>query len=253
MTAPAMTAPAPDLAERLTEAERRRDHPNVRPRDAASLILVDRSRKAPRVLLGLRHADHRFMPSVFVFPGGRVETCDRAMPVYGTLDADSERRLMAQVQRPSALRARALAAAAIRETFEETGLLLGTTDAGSPEAPAGEWRAFSEHGVFPNLESLTFVARAITPPRRPKRFDTRFFLADASDVAARVDGMVGPQSELTELRWLTLAETEALELPTITRVVLQEVGARIEAGLPRRAPVPFYSMPRSRFVRALLD
>ncbi len=242
----------PDYATRLTETERRQDHPNVRPRDAASLILVDRSGKVPRILMGLRHPSHRFMPSVFVFPGGRVEACDRTMPVFGTLDSDSERRLMAGVQRPSPSRARAVAAAAIRETFEETGLLIGTKEAGAPEAPAAEWRAFAEHGVFPNLESLFFVLRAITPPRRPKRFDTRFFLADAKDVGARVEGMVGPQSELIELRWLTIAETAAAELPTITRVVLQEVGARMEAGLRRRDPVPFYSMRHGRFVRALL-
>lgn len=246
-------AAEPDLAARLTAVERSQTHPNVRPRDAASLILVDRSGKTPRILMGLRHPSHRFMPNVFVFPGGRVEACDRAMPVFGTLDTDSERRLMAGVQRPSLGRARAVAAAAIRETYEETGLLIGTTDAGAPEAPAGEWQAFATHGVFPNLEALTFVLRAITPPRRPKRFDTRFFIADVADVGARVEGMVGPQSELIELRWLTIAETEAAELPPITRVVLQEVGARMEAGLRRRDPVPFYSMRRGRFIRTLLD
>ncbi|BAF87855.1 conserved hypothetical protein [Azorhizobium caulinodans ORS 571] len=248
-----MTQPTHALAERLTAAERRQDSPNVRPRDAASLILVDRSRKAPRILMGLRHPSHRFMPNVFVFPGGRVEASDRAMPVYGMLDADSERRLMANVQRPSAQRARALAAAAIRETFEETGLLIGTTEAGAPEAPEGEWSAFAAQGVYPNLEALSFVLRAITPPRRPKRFDTRFFLADVSDVAHRVDGKVGPDSELIELRWLTVEETAKAELPTITRVVLEEVGARLAAGLPRHAPVPFYAMRRGTFVRSLLD
>lgn len=243
----------PDFAARLTTVERDQTHPNVRPRDAASLILVDRSGKTPRILMGLRHPSHRFMPNVFVFPGGRVEASDRAMPVFGTLDGDSERRLMAGVQRPTVSRARALGAAAIRETFEETGLLIGTTEAGAPEAPEGDWQAFATHGVYPNLEALTFVLRAITPPRRPKRFDTRFFIANVNDVAARVEGMVGPQSELIELRWLTIAETEAAELPAITRVVLQEVGARMEAGLRRRDPVPFYTMRRGRFVRTLLD
>ncbi|MGU3494248.1 NUDIX hydrolase [Xanthobacteraceae bacterium A53D] len=249
MTDSLATAP-----ERLLAATRAGGgHPTVRPKDAASLILLDRSRKVPRVLMGLRHPDHRFMPNVFVFPGGRVEAADRSMPVFGTLDTDSERRLLSGVQRPSPVRARALAAAAIRETFEETGLLLGTTDAGAPEVPGPDWQAFAEHGVYPNLESLTFVMRAITPPGRTKRFDTRFFAADVTDVAARVEGVAGPHAELVELRWMTLAETAKQNLPSITRVVLEEIGARLEAGLSRRPPVPFYSMRHGRFVRAMLD
>lgn len=249
-----MTDSSPDLAQRLTDAERlRQDTPNLRPRDAASLILLDRSRKVPRVLMGLRHPGHRFMPNVFVFPGGRVEASDRAMPVFGMLDSDSERRLMSQVQRPSPMRARALAAAAIRETFEETGLMLGTTEAGAPEAPTEDWHPFAAHGVYPNLEQLSFVMRAITPPRRVRRFDTRFFLADVTDVAARVEGVAGPDAELVELRWLTLADAAKLQLPTITRTVLQEVSNRLEARFPQRLPVPFYSVRHGKFVRALLD
>jgi len=242
-----------DLAQRLTAAERRQDWPNVRPSDAAALILLDRSGKQPRVLMGLRHPGHRFMPNVFVFPGGRMEASDRNMPVFGMLDADSDRRLQQSVSRASASRPRALAAAAIREMYEETGLLVGTKEAGAPVCPADSWKAFEEHALFPNLESLTFVLRAITPPRRPKRFDTRFFTADISAVNAKVEGMVGPESELIETRWLTFAETEKAELPTITRVILDEVQARLEAGFGSRLPVPFYSMHHGRFVRAVLD
>ncbi|GGF55890.1 NUDIX hydrolase [Azorhizobium oxalatiphilum] len=249
-----MTETSPELTALLPDGTApRAQTPNLRPRDAASLILVDRSRKAPRVLMGRRHPGHRFMPDVFVFPGGRVEASDRAMPVFGMLDGDSERRLMTRVQRPSPLRARALAAAAIRETFEETGLMLGTTEAGPPDVPSEDWQAFATHGVYPNLESLTFMMRAITPPRRIKRFDTRFFLADVSEVAARVEGVAGPDAELVELRWLTLPETEKLELPNITRIALRELAARLEARMPRRLPVPFYTMRHGTHVRAELD
>ncbi|MFG1395659.1 NUDIX hydrolase [Roseixanthobacter pseudopolyaromaticivorans] len=242
-----------DLAARLSAVERQQTSPNVRPRDAASLILLDRSRKEPRVLMGLRHPGHRFMPNVFVFPGGSLEASDRAMPVFGMLDNESERRLQEQVPRASAQRSRALAAAAIREMYEETGILVGTTEAGAPESPAEGWNAFREHGVFPNLESLTFVLRAITPPRRPKRFDTRFFAADVSAIAKKVEGMVGPDSELIETRWLTFKETEKAELPAITRVILEEVQARLDAGFRRETPVPFYSVRYGKFVRTLLD
>lgn len=242
-----------NLTERLTNAERDQNFPNVRPKDAASIILLDRKGKTPRVLMGRRHPGHRFMPNVFVFPGGRLEANDKKMPAYGVIDADSERRLMARVQRPNLARGRGLAAAAIRELYEETGLILGTRDLGAPKAPCEDWSVFESEGVFPNLEALTYVVRAITPPRRPKRFDTRFFAADAEAVCTEIPGLVGPDSELIELRWLSFKETEALELPTITRVVLEEVQARIDQGFGPRLPVPFYQMIRGRFMRTLLD
>lgn len=242
-----------DFATRLTNAERRQDSPNVRPRDAATLILIDRKGKKPRVLMGRRHPKLKFMPGVFVFPGGRLEKADRSMPVYGVLDADSERRLMTKVQRPTLSRARGLAAAAIREMYEETGLLVGTKELGAPSAPCDEWRVFQERAVFPDLGALTYVARAITPPRRPRRFDTRFFAADADAVCDEVKGLVGEESELIELAWLTFEETEKQELPTVTRVVLEELAARIDGGFGGHLPVPFYAMHRGRFVRTLLD
>lgn len=242
-----------ELAQRLTATERRQDWPNVRPSDAASLILLDRSGREPRVLMGLRHPSHRFMPNVFVFPGGRVEATDRTMSVFGMLDTDSDRRLHQSVSRASASRPRALAVAAIREMYEETGLMVGSTEAGAPTAISDAWKPFETRSVFPNLESLAFVMRAITPPRRPKRFDTRFFAADLDAVGDRIEGMVGPESELIETRWLTFKETEAAELPTITRVVLDELKARLEAGFGRHLPVPFYAMHHGKFVRTVLE
>ena len=108
------------LAERLTAAERERRWPNVRPKDAATLIIIDRTGRDPKVLMGRRHHGHRFMPGKFVFPGGRIEAGDRSMPAAGALNARAETALVARTTRPSVQRARALALAAIRETFEET-------------------------------------------------------------------------------------------------------------------------------------
>jgi 8-oxo-dGTP pyrophosphatase MutT (NUDIX family) len=238
------------LAERLTAAERERRWPNVRPRDAATLILIDRAGAVPQVLMGRRHPGHKFMPGKFVFPGGRIEADDRRMTVSGALHPRAEACLMARVQRPSLQRARALALAAIRETYEETGLMLGTREHGAPEAPAaGPWAAFAEAGVFPDLEALHFVARAITPPRRPKRFDTRFFAADASGIAHRIEGVVGPDAELVEIVWVPLPEARRLDLPTITGVILDELEARLAAGMGPELPVPFYYEVRGRFRR----
>ena len=99
--------------------------PALRPKDAATLILIDRSGPVPKVLLGKRHERHRFMPGKFVFPGGGIDPSDKLMPVARELDNLAEARLMQRFHMASPARARALALAAIRETCEETGLLLG--------------------------------------------------------------------------------------------------------------------------------
>ncbi len=215
--------------------------PYQRPKDAATLIILDRAKREPKVLMGRRHEGLKFMPGLFVFPGGRIEPGDRSMVAAGPLDALVERRLLEHVQRPSAQRARALAMAAIRETFEETGILLGTTDHGPPDVDGeGPWGRFAAHGVFPVLEDLHFIARAITPTGRPRRFDTRFFVADADAIAHRVDGVVSPEAELVELTWIDLKDAPKLKMPPITRVILAELMARLDAGFSPRLPVPFF-------------
>jgi 8-oxo-dGTP pyrophosphatase MutT (NUDIX family) len=241
---------ADDYAQRLTADARERRWPNVRPSDAATLIILDRAGPVPKVLMGRRHPRHTFMPGMFVFPGGRIEDGDRRMNVTGSLAEACETRLMTRVQRPTMSRARALALAAIRETFEETGLLFGSRDFGVPaNPPPGAWSEFAAHGVYPDLEALTFIARAITPPRRPKRFDARFFAIDHASQAHRVEGVVGPGSELDQLVWVTFEDTKAIELPAVTRVVLDELANRIARGFAPWLPVPFYYEKNRVWVR----
>jgi 8-oxo-dGTP pyrophosphatase MutT (NUDIX family) len=240
-------------AVRLTTSERNQDFPNLRPKDAATLIILDRSGGEPKILFGRRHHGHKFLPGKFVFPGGRVEPTDGRMNAASELDPMVERTLMRQMQRPSRIRARAMALACIRETFEETGLMIGIRHAGPVAAPDGPWADFAAAGIAPDLAALHFVARAITPPRRPKRFDTRFFAIDAEGIVERRDGIVGPDSELTELVWVPLAEAPSLGLMTVTLVVLEELAARIAAGMPRDMPVPFYRMMNQKFVHAGLS
>ncbi|HVY58212.1 MAG TPA: NUDIX hydrolase [Xanthobacteraceae bacterium] len=246
-----MNTHAADFIQRLTEASRDQSFPNSRPRDAATLILIDRSGPVPQILLGRRHDGHKFMPGKFVFPGGRVEPFDRHMSSATPLDARVEARLMQSVKRPNRERARAMVLAAIRETFEETGLMLGVK-ASQVRGASGPWAQFAQFGVQPDLAGLHFIARAITPPRRPKRFDTRFFSADTRAIVHRVDGIVGPDSELVELVWVPLGEAKRLDLPSITHVVLDELEARIAAGFSHDAQVPFYRMVRGRFTREML-
>jgi 8-oxo-dGTP pyrophosphatase MutT (NUDIX family) len=240
-----------DLADRLTKAERDQSFPNQRPKDAATIILIDRSGPTFKVLMGRRHSGHRFLPGKFVFPGGRVDVSDRYVPVSGALDPQVETRLMARLRRPGRTKARALAVAAIREVYEETGLLLGTKSTAAVPLPE-TWRAFSAAQVKPDIGQLHFIARAITPPRRPRRFDTRFFAADAQLIAHRLEGVVGPAAELVELTWLPITDAKELDLPTITHVVLTDLEARIAAGFAHELPVPYYRMLNRRFYRELL-
>ncbi len=215
-------------------------------------MLVDRTGPTPKVLLGKRHHKHTFMPGKFVFPGGRVDPSDRLMPVAQPLNAHTEAFLMRNVVRPSTVKARAIALAAIRETFEETGLLLGTRKAPAGPAPAGVWSDFAKLGFTPDPSALHFIVRAITPSKRPKRFDTRFFAVDASAIAHKIDGVVHPEAELVELVWLPISEARSLDMPTITGVALKELEARVAAGFGQDLPVPLYRMPRNRFMRHLL-
>jgi 8-oxo-dGTP pyrophosphatase MutT (NUDIX family) len=222
----------------------------VRPRPAATLMLVDRTGPEPSVLMGRRHESVKFMPGKFVFPGGGIEPGDSRMAVAGALPALVEERLMAARPRATAARARAIALAAIRETFEETGILLGSRDYGTPDnPPPGAWSAFASEGVYPDLEGLHLVARAITPPGRVRRFDTAFFAVDAAAIAGRVDGIVGPKSELVEIAWVPLSQAEAFDLPLITRIVLRELDDRLQAGLSPFQPVPFYCERHGKWER----
>jgi 8-oxo-dGTP pyrophosphatase MutT (NUDIX family) len=208
----------------------------VRPRHAATLILVRRDGSEPRVLMGRRHGGHDFMPDKWVFPGGRVDPADYRAASASDLRPEVARRLE-QTAPPA--RARALALAAVRETFEETGLLLALPS--SRRAVQGPWKDFFAHGAAPDLAALAFVARAITPPMSPKRFDARFFLAEAEALISL--DRAADCGELDEIAWVGLADAQKLDLPSVTRFVLRELPLRLAD--PER-PVPSLSFTRGK-------
>src|SRR5476651_2277120 len=240
------------MSDRLTTAERDQSSPDSEPRDAATLMLIDRSGEKPKVLLGRRHDSHKFMPGKFVFPGGRMEALDRTMSAATELHAGAQQKLLERVANPSAEYARSFPLAAVRELAEETGLLLGVKRDAAPTVPGDIWAEFAKAKVHPDLAQIHFIARAITPPRRPRRFDTRFFTTDATSIAHKIEGVVGPDSELVELTWVPIEEGTHLDMPTITGVVLEELAARVEAGMAHSLPVPFYFMKEQQFFRELL-
>ena len=206
--------------------------PVLRPKDAATLLIVRRDGPAPRVLMGRRHGGHAFMPDKWVFPGGRIHPSDFRVPATTELRPDVAAAL-ARGCTPE--RARALACAAIRETFEETGLLLAR--AGS-RVSRGEWREFLTQGL-PDLSALDYVARAITPPARSRRFDARFFIADAAALISLDPG--AGSGELGEIAWFDWDAAAQLDLPNITRAILTEVALR-EADSAR--PITFHRFER---------
>jgi 8-oxo-dGTP pyrophosphatase MutT (NUDIX family) len=223
----------------------------LRPRDAATLILVDRAGGKTHVLMGRRHTGHKFMPGKFVFPGGAVEPADRRMSVAGPLDSLVEAKLLANTRHSSPDFARAIALAALRETFEETGLAVGAADCGAPEKPPeGAWTRFAATGVYPALDGLDLLARAITPPGRPKRFDARFFVADASLIAHRTPDIIHPEAELVELVWTPLDKALELDIPEITRAVLGDLAIAASSGMDRFRKRPFYRQSRGKAWRS---
>ncbi len=224
----------------------------LRPRDAATLIMLDKSRGEPLILLGKRHEKHAFMPGKFVFPGGRTDPHDGRVASADDLNPEVLRKLVAEAgSRASAIRAKAIAMSAVRETYEEAGLLIGAKQ--PYKTRARDWQGFAEHGVAPSLQALRLIARAITPPGRVRRFDTRFFAVWRDNVALELpEG--GPTKELQELVWLPIGEAETLDIPLITSTILQELRKRLEIDpdLKPDGPVPFFRMKHRKFIRSVI-
>jgi len=218
--------------------------PYTRPKDAASLILVRKDGGVPRVLMGERDKRHVFLPGRFVFPGGRLDIADQRLAVPTELRPAVAAKVASGI---SASRARGLALAAIRETFEETGILIGSRRETALPTRSEAWRRFFAHGVTPRLEGLDFVARAITPPGRSRRFDARFFMADSNEIALTLDG-AETSGELVTPVWLTLAEARRADVLPITRCICDEIEARLAGRDGPARPVPFFIPRRGKAV-----
>lgn len=204
-------------------------------RNAATVLVVRRRASGPEILMGQRGAAAVFMPSKYVFPGGAVDRADATVPLARPLSALCQSRLE-QHSEPGL--STALAACAIRELFEETGLMLGAPSPWPGEVPT-DWQAFAQAGYQPDAELLTFIFRAITPSGRPRRFDARFFLTDAEYIAGNADDFSRASDELSHLHWVPIAEARRLNLPFITEVVLAEVAQLLASGTAPES-VPFF-------------
>lgn len=198
----------------------------LKPKDSATLMLIRRGPESPRILMGQRAQGHAFMPNKYVFPGGRLDAADcRVKPARDLHPATLAKLLHRMRGKPSETRARGLAYAAVRETWEEAGLLFGrkTLDAA------------------PDLSGLTLFMRAITPPGRTRRYDSRFFVADADNLSNLDQPHHDGGGELLTLSWLTLDEIASLDLPLITIDALKRLKPFLDRGLlpPQDCPASF--------------
>lgn len=184
-----------------------------RPLDAATLILVRFGSSEPEVLMGRRTARDAWHDR-YVFPGGTVESTDNRVPTAAPLRPEVFDRLTVSAT-PG--RAKALALAAVRELWEETGIRLARPTATGSNVPRG-WEPFFAVGA-PALDRLHYLCRAITPPARPKRFNARFFVAEAEET----DDQPDDSPELQDVRWVGVEAAFDLSLPLITKAVLTEL------------------------------
>src|SRR5436853_5536303 len=161
-----------DVATAVQEGKEADHHPYFRPKDAATLILVDRSGTVPKVLVGKRHDKVVFMPGKFVFPGGRVDKADYRVPCAAPISAELEANLAKGSPKTPASRAKSLAIAAIREACAETGLCLGRKAEGKAKLE-GAWKPLADAGLLPDPPRLLLIARAISPHGGVHRADAR--------------------------------------------------------------------------------
>jgi len=204
--------------------------PPVRPRDAASLILLRGSGATLEVLVGRRPLSARFMPGVYVFPGGAIDPPDRRPWMVETAT---------QALAPRLARA---ARAAIRETWEEVGVLIGrpaeavpTADLGAT-AEGGIEDAYRRHGLAAALDLLTYVGRAITPSHSTRRFNTRFFLGEGECIY----GEPMSSRELEDVRWHPIGTGDLEDgLRDVTRFMLARAVA-MRSGTAAGEPPLFY-------------
>ncbi|MCO5730618.1 NUDIX domain-containing protein [Rhizobium sp. SSA_523] len=210
----------------------------LRPKPSASLILIDRSGPTKRVLVGRRASGHAFMPDLYVFPGGRRDLRDHALPFAKDLHPAVLDILLRRCSpRLTPAGARALALAALRELREETGLSLGP-------------QAGSEAPYRPDLSSLRLIGRAVTPPGAVRRFDNRFFATFVDE--AQVDlGNLQSSTELTDFHWLDLAALDSVRLPPILTAVAGDLKILLESepSLPFGSQAYAYSFRKGEFVR----
>ncbi|MBO6816604.1 MAG: NUDIX hydrolase [Rhizobiaceae bacterium] len=242
---------SPQMRDMRERVRKKGDY--IRPKNAATMILIDGSGSKLRVLMGRRNKNLKFMPGALVFPGGSVDRHDGSVKSCDELNVITQSRLLDAMRgRPTKRGARALAIAAIREVAEESGLLIGKP--GNFSSDHEDWADFNERQIVPSMAGMRLFARAITPPGMPRRFDTWFFLARSHDVGFTPEGGFDPDGELEDLQWITPQAAILENTREITRVMLVELINRLrqDPDLSESFPAPYYHTIGSHFHKKLI-
>lgn len=212
-----------------------------RPRLASTIVLYTGSRQNPKILMGQRSPRNDFMPSVFVFPGGRVDRSDSYAPFGGDLSVRTARILEAAY---SPRKSRACVLAAIRETWEETGLMLGQSGRWTKNVNDISWDAFRQAGIMPDLSEIEVFGRAVTPPHRHKRFDTWFFIQKFDGDMSNIED----SGELSNVGWYNWEDIKTLELQRATTMMLAVLKDYLKTQRPPNAIFHSY-MNRGKYIQ----
>src|SRR6516165_10465672 len=199
----------------------------ARPRDAASLILLRGDGRTLEVLAGRRPLHVKFMPGVYVFPGGAIDPPDRiAWSVESRIEA-----LGSKLARS--------ARAALRETWEEAGVLVGCPGSRPSALPARApvEQAYLDRGLVAAMDLLTYVGRAITPSHSFRRFNTRFFLCDGRNVF----GEPAASEELEDVGWHPIGHQAFASFRDVTRFMLARAIALRGGSASGEAPLFYWA------------
>ncbi len=246
-----------DRLSHLNSIDRSKVHDFISARDAVSLLLVDRSTSPYKLLMGRRPTSQVFMPDVFVFPGGAVETSDhewaggydrKLWPLFNQISPQASELMVSSSPSLTA----ALLRCGVRETFEETGLDL-------------YFHSLFQKGLVDEIlfksffSKIVLLSRAITPPGRKRRFDTRFYVFDVEGIDLST---LRESGELNEASWVTYSEALELPLHVMTRVILEDVNDYLQqpilnnatcAPLPQPGRIAFYQYVDQTFCRRWLE
>ena len=205
----------------------------ITPVAAATIVLLRDAEAGLELLLMRRSPRSGFVPGAYVFPGGRVDKPDSLpalIALLENLDRDSAEKRLGQIQEPPAI---AYYIAALREAFEETGILIGVQTDGSAPATAAEDSSVDEirdslmsgridfYEVVQKLgcriagDTIEYISHWITPELEPRRYDTRFFAAKVHPGATPIVD----SREMTEALWISpraaLTRLDQGELPMV--------------------------------------
>ena len=190
-----------------------------KPRDAASIIIYKKKKNKYYVLMGRRSIKSKFMPSIYVFPGGSVDKIDYKVNELFNLSVKINNK---KIKTRSDIHTKAIMFAGIRETAEECNLYLAKKKIihkNSNIIINNSWDKFLEKSLVPSFNNLKYFARAITPTFLKIRFHARFFIANYNSFI----GKIKSNGELEDLGWYEINKAKFLPIADVTEFLLNRL------------------------------